>query len=452
MLFTGIPPRARQSVDCAAPRIRFLNLSARSPNLNRIVLTMKRWLLLLCLISTAYAAANKPWTWKDGDGVVRSQAELDAILSENTKSVNSGGRLGTQGVLIHADLHGAELANRDLRGLDLTGANLDGANLTGANLVSPEQGLTDLTQASLRGARLNGAHLKGAYLGGEDLQHTGADLTGADLTNADLEDADLTNAVLTGAILKDAALAGTQFQNADLKGVLYQPTEGPAPSLIGTAQHLANLRFIDDPEPMVSLRNALEDAGFEQSGRDVNRAYHRHGENPLQWLLFDFTCAWGADPLRPLVIVGWLCALCTLIYWSALHFEMKGAGLYLIAGGKSSAGGGPQERASRITVVPTRSEPMKAANAGGLAAWRRLGRRLRQEMQALLTAFFFSLMSIFTLGVEGFNGGQWIRMLQPREFDVRARGWLRTVSGVQALLGAGLIALSLLSYFGHPFW
>jgi uncharacterized protein YjbI with pentapeptide repeats len=413
---------------------------------------MKRWLLLLCLIPTAYAAADKPWTWKDGDGVARSQAELDAVLSENTKSVNSGGRLGTQGVLIHADLHGAELGNRDLRGLDLTGANLDGANLAGANLASPEQGLTDLTQASLRGARLNGAHLKGAYLGGGDLQHSGADLTAADLTNADLEDADLTNAVLRGAILKDAALGGTQFQNADLKGVLYQPTEGSAPSSIGTAQHLANLRYIDDPEPMVSLRNALEDAGFEQPGRDVNRAYHRHGENPLQWLLFDFTCAWGADPLRPLVIVGWLCVLCTLIYWSALHFEMKGAGLYLIAGGKSSAGGGPQERASRITVVPSRSEPMKAANAGGSGAWRRLRRRSRQEMQALLSAFFFSLMSIFTLGVEGFNGGQWIRMLQPREFDVRARGWLRTVSGLQALLGAGLIALSLLSYFGHPFW
>jgi len=413
---------------------------------------MKRWLLLLCLISTAYAAANKPWTWKDGDGVVRSQAELDAILSENTKSVNSGGRLGTQGVLIHADLHGAELANRDLRGLDLTGANLDGANLAGANLVSPEQGLTDLTQASLRGARLNGAHLKGAYLGGEDLQHTGADLTGADLTNADLEDADLTNAVLSGAILKDAALAGTQFQNADLKGVLYQPTEGSAPSLIGTAQHLANLRFIDNPEPIVSLRNALLDAGFEQSGREVNRAYHRHGENPVQWLLFDWTCAWGADPLRPLAIVACLCALCTLVYWGALHFDMKGAGLYLIAGGKSSAGGGPQERASRIAVVPSRSEPMKAAIGGGSAAWRRLRRRTRLEMQALLTAFFFSLMSIFTLGVEGFNGGQWIRMIQPREFDIRARGWLRTVSGVQALLGAGLLALSLLSYFGHPFW
>ncbi|MGD0788306.1 MAG: pentapeptide repeat-containing protein [Terracidiphilus sp.] len=413
---------------------------------------MKTWLLIFCLASTAYAATDKPWTWTDANGAVRSQAELDAILSKNSTWVASEGHDGAPGVLIRANLQGAELANRDLRGLDLTNANLDGADLTAANLANPDRGLTDLTQASLRGAHLSGAHLNGAYLGGPDLQHSGADLTGADLTNADLEDADLTNADLTNANLIDTILTQTQLENADLRGVLFRPTDGPEPSLIGTARHLADLRFIDNPEPIVSLRNALLDAGFEQSGREVNRAYHRHGENPVQWLLFDWTCAWGADPLRPLAIVACLCALCTLVYWGALHFDMKGAGLYLIAGGKSSAGGGPQERASRIAVVPSRSEPMKAAIGGGSAAWRRLRRRTRLEMQALLTAFFFSLMSIFTLGVEGFNGGQWIRMIQPREFDIRARGWLRTVSGVQALLGAGLLALSLLSYFGHPFW
>jgi uncharacterized protein YjbI with pentapeptide repeats len=415
-------------------------------------LTMKTWLLIFCLASTAHAAAVGPWTWKDGKGVARSQAELEAVLSENKQWVDAAGRQGKRGVLIHADLHGAGLANRDLRGLDLTSANLDGANLAGANLASPDQGLTDLTQASLRGANLNGAHLKGAYLGGEDLRHAGANLTDADLTGADLEAADLTNSVLSNAVLKDAVLTHTEFEGADLKGVLYEPTEGSSPSLIGTAEHLADLRFADNPEPIFSLRNDLQEAGFEQSGREVNRAYHRHGENRAQWLLFDWTCAWGADPLRPLAIVGCLCVLCTLVYWSALHFEMKGAGLYLIAGGKSSAGGGPQERASRITVAPSRPEPMKAATGGGSRAWRRLRRRSKLEMQALLTAFFFSLMSIFTLGVEGFNGGQWIRMIQPSEFDIRARGWLRTVSGVQALLGAGLIALSLLSYFGHPFW
>jgi uncharacterized protein YjbI with pentapeptide repeats len=413
---------------------------------------MKRWILIFCLASTAHAAVDSPWTWKDGNGVARSQAELDAILSENTKWADSAGRQGTRGALIQADLHGAYLASRDLRGLDLTQANLNGANLTLAKLNSTDSSQTDLTQASLRGANLNGAHLHGAYLGGQDLQHAGADLTGADLTNADLEDADLTNSDLNGVKLIDSILTGTQLENADMRNVFYRPTDGPEPTLIGTAQHLADLLYIDNPEPIVSLRNSLLEAGFEQSGREVNRAYHRHGESRLQWLLFDFTCAWGADPMRPIAIVGCLCALCTLIYWGAMHFEMKGAGLYLIAGGKSSAGDGAPGRASRITVVPPRSVAMKAQNAGTQGAPRGLSRWVILEVRALLKALLFSFMSIFTIGVEGFNGSQWIRMLQPREFDIRPRGWLRTVSGLQALLGAGLIALSLLSYFGHPFW
>jgi len=63
-----------------------------------------------------------------------------------------------------------------------------------------------------------------------------------------------------------------------------------------------------------------------------------------------------------------------------------------------------------------------------------------------LAAFLFSLISVFDIGF-----GRWIRMLQPRDFDVRAPGWMRTVSGIQSLLGVALVALSILSYFGHPF-
>jgi hypothetical protein len=60
-------------------------------------------------------------------------------------------------------------------------------------------------------------------------------------------------------------------------------------------------------------------------------------------------------------------------------------------------------------------------------------------------------MSIFSIGFESFDAGQWIRALMTREFDLEARGWMRTLSGLQSLLGVGLLALSILSYFGHPF-
>jgi hypothetical protein len=72
-------------------------------------------------------------------------------------------------------------------------------------------------------------------------------------------------------------------------------------------------------------------------------------------------------------------------------------------------------------------------------------------MRALGTAFLFSLMSVFNIGFREFNFGRWIRMMQTREFDIGARGWMRTVSGIQSLLGVALVTLALLSYFGHPF-
>jgi len=60
-------------------------------------------------------------------------------------------------------------------------------------------------------------------------------------------------------------------------------------------------------------------------------------------------------------------------------------------------------------------------------------------------------MSVLNIGFRELNFGRWIRMMQPREFDIRARGWMRSISGVQSLLGVAFLALSLLSYFGQPF-
>jgi len=67
------------------------------------------------------------------------------------------------------------------------------------------------------------------------------------------------------------------------------------------------------------------------------------------------------------------------------------------------------------------------------------------------SVFFFSLISMVNLGFEGLDFGRWVRNLFFREYDLMARGWLRTVSGVQSLIGLGLLALSLLSFFGHRF-
>ncbi len=41
--------------------------------------------------------------------------------------------------------------------------------------------------------------------------------------------------------------------------------------------------------------------------------------------------------------------------------------------------------------------------------------------------------------------------MQPREYTLRAKGWVRVVSGVQSLFSVYLIAMWALTYFGRPF-
>ena len=41
--------------------------------------------------------------------------------------------------------------------------------------------------------------------------------------------------------------------------------------------------------------------------------------------------------------------------------------------------------------------------------------------------------------------------MQPREYTLRATGWVRTVSWLQSLMSVYLLALWVLTYFGRPF-
>ena len=72
-------------------------------------------------------------------------------------------------------------------------------------------------------------------------------------------------------------------------------------------------------------------------------------------------------------------------------------------------------------------------------------------LRLLWVAFYFSLLSAFQIGWRELNVGNWISRVQPREYTLRATGWVRTVSGLQSLLSVYLLALWVLTYFGDPF-
>ncbi len=108
--------------------------------------------------------------------------ELQKILEEHRKWVESEGKEGERANLWRANLQEANLNGANLQGADLQGTNLQGAKLYEANLQE---------------ANLNGANLQEAHLSAANLQK--ARLYEANLQEADLRWANLREADLSGA-------------------------------------------------------------------------------------------------------------------------------------------------------------------------------------------------------------------------------------------------------------
>jgi len=358
-------------------------------------------------------------TWTDGYGKIRSRADLDEILKQHKLWLDSKEKSGARADFRFAHLSGWDLGDAVLRGADLGNAYLTGAHLSGA----------DLTEANLSDADLTDAELGGANLSNADL--ISADLVGADLMKADL----------SGAYLSDAKLCGTVFQPRSLP-----PVEGlnTAQSVAG-ASCLERMMYNDNPGLLTELQKSFRDTGYREQERAITCALNRRGaerdsgfEGLFKWLAFDLTCEYGLSPGRPLRIVLWLWLFFSFIYAAFMHLPGT-SGIYFMGTrvwrGKTNTQG-----------IQVRPEPILAAKP-----WKKPLLWLRREWRVLRAAMFFSLMSAFNIGFRDINFGRWLRLLTKREYDLKAVGWARTVSGFQSLLSVYLIALWVLSYFGRPF-
>lgn len=374
-------------------------------------------MLVLLFSFVALPAVGQTWTWQDARGRIRSRTDLDEIVREHQQWLRTGKLQGRR-----CDLHRAKLGGVDLSSQDLSDANLAGADLSDAKLHGTILDNADLSEAKLNGTLVIASKLRAALL------------NRASLENALLGEADLESADLFGATLGGVDLSGT-----NLSGSIFEPAQSPSLNSVVKANGLDRLRWNSNPGPVFALRKSLLDAGFSEAARKLTAAIRRQqNQSWLERILFDWTCEWGENGLRPLKIICVMLFSCALVYWAGMHFASNG--LFLISTGQRVTTSKGKERAYQVTV-------RFMNDSGRTSIWK----LVRLELTALGTAFLFSAKSALNIGFREFNGGIWLRMLQPRDFDIRARGWMRTLSGVQSLVSVALMALSLLSYFGHPF-
>jgi hypothetical protein len=395
--------------------------------------------LCLQLVGTTWAQETcpHPENWRPTD------EELQRIVSDNKKWAEkwTGEMLVTQWAA-HDSAGRANLCNANLREVKLNGANLSAANLNNAYL-----GRAELNGASLWGAELNGASLIRTKLQGANLSV--AKLNGALFYGADLSNADLTGAELKQASLSSTWLTGADLTEADLTDAIYDPIGVPDSRTTGI-KGLNTVEIISGRESgLVQLRELLQKIGLRDLEREATfsiefwRTKHaifdweenpgRAAEGIFRKIAFEWTTGYGLYPGRALKILATIWLLLIVVYFWPIRIAPK----------RVSAGGiyqiWPSDRidTSRREVFLSKSANVNRLNRGSLAAFG--------------YAAYFSLLSAFHIGWRDLNVGTWIARVQPREYALRATGWVRVVCGIQSLLSVYLLAIWALTYFGRPF-
>lgn len=384
-----------------------------------------------------------------------------------------------------------KLRNLDLSGADLQGANLEGNDLTGLIVRGAELQFANMSRTTLSGVKLSEAYssflnLHKANLLGADLSSGGymgsdlsevwfadgkmmhADLQGVSLRNSLLPKADLSHSFLldvdlSGAGLEDGNLAHSTLSNVNLSktrlirtnlanvviqggifnGTFFEPMHSES-LMILDSKGLSTVVF-SDPRPLVTLRKNIKEAGMRGEERALTSALRKfelksappHERYAQLWLFGGILTDFGADPWGSLKFLPVIILLFSIPYAAALN-RWGGAGIWAIWSAESTQTG--QSHRSRVTAQ------FFGRNAGHteLKTW-------SYWLLLFWGALYFSLLSAFHIGWRDLNVGTWISRLQPRDYTLRATGWVKTVSGVQSLLSVYLLALWALTYFGRPF-
>jgi hypothetical protein len=386
-----------------------------------------------------------PGVYKAEDGRALTEDTLVKLFAAHRLWVASDGKKGTP-----ASCHGCDLTGAPLGILVQRAAMLNGNDGLDPKAL-PE---ITLTKAILKNADLSGMDLHLSFFNGADLEGAnfyGSNLTRAMFTGANLRGTRFAQAILEGANLLEVDVTEADFGIAFLAGAIYGPRQKTIPNLYSLAHTagLDQLRFGNSEAGLIELRSALRNAGMHEREREVNCAIQRNRTHRLhqagkmveagfRYVFFDLTCKYGMDPGRPLRILGLGVFVFAIPYFGAILFrrQLKRSGVWVIRDPETV------NKRRKTRPLPVAMGPFPGVRPRG---------RIRTVLRAGRVAFFFSLLSAFSIGFREINVRSWIVRLQSREYTLRGTGWVRAVAGFQSLLSVYLLALWMLTYFGRPF-
>jgi hypothetical protein len=256
----------------------------------------------------------------------------------------------------------------------------------------------------------------------------GVSFRNVNLSAAALDGASLSRVNLSGADLTEIDLSKTVLINANFSHSIFKPTYIGKNIILG-AKGLSSITF-DKFDKIVELRNEARKAGFRSQEKQLTAALRKYRfkvvtlrERFFEYVFFDYPTDYGAKPWRSLEIFGAFFLVVSIPYMISLR-KYRQDGIWKVW---------VQDRA-RVDLG--RDKPERLTTRG---------------YKIFLYGLYFSLLSAFHIGWRDLNVGSWIARIQPREYSLKATGWVRVVSGAQSLISIYLLALWALTQFGRPF-
>lgn len=360
--------------------------------------------------------------------------------------------------IFRTDFSGANLRDADFAEKRLLGSSFAGADLTNANFVD-----ANLADASLAGALLANANMTRAVLSRADL--SGANLSrsllvDADLGNSNLSDVNLTDADLSNANLEGANISGARLNGSQLAGAILHSVGAPNADYLYDIEGLDQIEFeLGRESALVSIRGQLQQLGQDDLERHatysieanrVENAFEIDFDGNLQdreviarWfsaalstVAFGWPAEFGMESSRPLVLLAATIILMAIPYTLFIRFpsdrspQTGGTSLYRIypKGRIVRQGGGDLKEGEEVVE------------------WI----RERKWWKAFTLGLYLSFLSSFRLGFREFNIGVWISRIQRREYELRAIGWARTLSGIQSVFSLYMIISWFIFTFLRP--
>lgn len=438
--------------------------------------------------SIAQASEQKEWTWKDGNGNSRTKEELLILLKKHHEwlktTVFYGRCTDTEGLLLWSrsplgsELTGAEIYGdagsfSPLSGADLRCANLSGVNLSGTVVDGVNMWGSYLSHAKLKKTTFINSNLQGVTFDQTEME--GAVFSGV-INGLNVSEASFNSANLAGAILMDINLTNAQFSEADLLNVHFEPKALPLVRPIASAKHLETMHHSRNPDALTQLRAEFKNAGFREQERKITYALKQRETEffyescaislsgissciygVLNTALFDWTVHYGMSPGRMFVAVGSLLMVFALVYYLFAHLPGTSGLLVVVPPGR----GRNRPKWLRTYLhnpvayssgaASLREYRIRARRIEALTCLGKVRELLKREGALLWVAFVFSMMSTFNIKFRDVDFGRWIRLLTTTEYEIKAMGWARTLSGVQALACVYFVSLGIASYFLRPF-